>query len=365
MGQDFDNEWFLPADSYAATSVQIVKDYFPTSGGIPFYVYTKAGDYSAAHRDGSLSAMYGRVRNCEWTARQVFNWYDSFVEDPSRSDRAQASDRAFVLEVSRFISSPAGSRFAKDVAFEKASGDPVGIVGTRAFYQGKITDDAGKDVEFVNKLRESADKRPLDAFPFFYAFLFYDGYALMVEETIRNVVVALVCVLIVTTVLLGDILGSLLVVSMVGIVDVCLLGYMAHWNLDFNSVTAINVTIAVGLAVDYSAHVAHSFLVATGDRKQRAIHAIDHIGSSVADGAFTTLLAVLPLGASQSYVFTVFFKMWFMIIVFGVYMGLILLPVVLRWLGPPSYSAVENQTCHAAVKPREAATDEQLDVKHG
>merc|ERR1712032_1160231 len=93
---------------------------------------------------------------------------------------------------------------------------------------------------------------------------------------------------------------SFLVVSMVGIVDVCLLGYMAHWNLDFNSVTAINVTIAVGLAVDYSAHVAHSFLVATGDRQQRVIHAIDHIGSSVANGAFTTFLAVLPLGASQS-----------------------------------------------------------------
>jgi len=364
LKQDFENEWFLPADSYAATSVQIVKDYFPTSGGIPFYVYTKAGDYSAAHRDGSLSAMYGRVRKCEWTARQVFNWYDSFVEEQSRSDRAQVSDKAFALEVSKFISSPAGSRFAKDVVFEKASGNVMGIMGTRAFYQGKLTEDAGQDIELVNKIRESTGKKPLDAFPFYYAFLFYDGFALMVEETIRNVVVALVCVLLVTTVLLGDILGSFLVVSMVGIVDVCLLGYMAHWNLDFNSVTAINVTIAVGLAVDYSAHVTHSFLVATGDHKQRVTHAIDHVGSSVANGAFTTFLAVLPLGASKSYVFTVFFKMWFMIIVFGIYMGLILLPVVLRWIGPPSYSTVEHETCHAGVKPMETATDEQLDVEH-
>jgi hypothetical protein len=300
--------------------------------------------------------MYGRVRDCEWTARQVFNWYDSFVEDQNRSDRAQVSDRAFALEVSTFVSSPAGSRFGKDVVFEKANGDAVSITGTRAFYQGRITEDASQDVEFVNELRESAGKKPLDAFPFFYAFLFYDGYALMVEETIRNVVVALVCVLVVTAVLLGNVLGSFLVVSMVGIVDVCLLGYMAHWNLDFNSVTAINVTIAVGLAVDYSAHVAHSFLVATGDRQQRVIHAIDHIGSSVANGAFTTFLAVLPLGASQSYVFTVFFKMWFMIIVFGVYMGLILLPVVLRWIGPPSYSTVEHKTCDAAVIGKENAT---------
>merc|ERR1712054_352228 len=112
-------------------------------------------------------------------------------------------------------------------------------------------------------------------------------------------------------------------------VDVCILGYMSHWNLDFNSVTAINLVLAVGLAVDYSAHIAHSFLVSKGCGLERAKEAVDHIGASVFNGAFSTFLAVLPLGLSKSYVFQVFFKMWFMIVIFGTYFGIIVLPLVL------------------------------------
>merc|ERR1711971_132126 len=99
------------------------------------------------------------------------------------------------------------------------NGNVVGITGTRAFYQGKSTANGGEDIEFVKDLRESTGKNPLEAFPFFYAFLYFDGYALMLEETIRNVIIALVCVFMVTTLLLGDILASFLVVSMVGVVD--------------------------------------------------------------------------------------------------------------------------------------------------
>jgi predicted RND superfamily exporter protein len=341
---DFNYDWFLPPDSYAKTTNDIKNDYFSTGGGLPYFVYTKEGNYGTAHQDGSLAAMYGRVRSCKWTAREIYNWYESFVEDVGRSDRAKVSESAFVEELSQFVASPAGARFAPDIIFTVQGQNAVSIKGTRVFYLGMPTKNGGDDIEFVKALRESTDSKPLEAFPFFNVFLYFDGYALMLDETIRNVVIALVCVLFVTAALLGDIVASLLVVSMVGIVDICLLGYMAHWDLDFNSVTAINVTIAVGLAVDYSAHVAHSFLVAVGDRKERAMDAIDHIGPSVANGAFSTFLAVVPLGASNSYVFTVFFKMWLMIILFGAYMGLILLPVVLRWVGPQSYGAKDSST---------------------
>ena len=62
------------------------------------------------------------------------------------------------------------------------------------------------------------------------------------------------------------------------------------------------------------------------------------MGSSVFHGAASTFLAILPLAAAKSYVFTVFFKMWFGIIVFGVANGFILLPVMLSFFGPLSPS---------------------------
>lgn len=62
--------------------------------------------------------------------------------------------------------------------------------------------------------------------------------------------------------------------------------------------------------------------------------ALTQMGSSVFHGAASTFLAILPLSAAASYIFTVFFRMWFGIIVFGVANGFILLPVLLSLIGP-------------------------------
>ena len=47
-------------------------------------------------------------------------------------------------------------------------------------------------------------------------------------------------------------------------------GYMWLWGLSIETAAAILLTIALGLAVDYSAHIAHAFMAAEGDdRNQR------------------------------------------------------------------------------------------------
>merc|ERR1712139_120892 len=112
--------------------------------------------------------------------------------------------------------------------------------------------------------------------------------AVVDEETIHNVVIACVCVFVVNLVMLADVLAATLVLTMIALIDVCILGFMPYLDLDFNSVTAINLVLAVGLAVDYSAHIAHSFLVTQAPTgPERARHAVEHIGISVLNGAFS------------------------------------------------------------------------------
>ena len=41
--------------------------------------------------------------------------------------------------------------------------------------------------------------------------------------------------------------------------------------------------------------------------------------------------------------FATFFKVFFLVVVFGLYNGLFVLPVVLSFLGPAAYSAVEKE----------------------
>ena len=57
------------------------------------------------------------------------------------------------------------------------------------------------------------------------------------------------------------------------------------------------------------------------------------MGSSVFHGGFSTFLAIVVMGPSQTYVFVVFFRLWFGIIFFGMANGFIFLPVILTFIG--------------------------------
>ena len=45
---------------------------------------------------------------------------------------------------------------------------------------------------------------------------------------------------------------------------------MYFWNMNIDIVAGTNIIISVGLCVDYSAHMAHSFLTKTGTRSVRS-----------------------------------------------------------------------------------------------
>jgi predicted RND superfamily exporter protein len=106
--------------------------------------------------------------------------------------------------------------------------------------------------------------------------------------------------------------------------------------------------LAVGLSVDYAAHVAHAFLnieSQEGDknaRTTRVLTAVKHIGAAVIYGAGSTLLAISMLAFSTGYVFTAFFRIFFLVILFGLWHGLILLPVVLSTIGPQSLHVIQR-----------------------
>lgn len=63
---------------------------------------------------------------------------------------------------------------------------------------------------------------------------------------------------------------------------------------------------------------------------------MEHIGAAVLYGAGSTLLAQSLLAFSDAYVFRTFFKIFFMVVLFGIWHGLILLPVILSTIGPRS-----------------------------
>jgi hypothetical protein len=82
--------------------------------------------------------------------------------------------------------------------------------------------------------------------------------------------------------------------------------------------------------------------------------ALHHLGLPIIQGSVSTILGVTALIAAPSYIFVTFFKIVFMVMLFGALHGLLLLPVLLSIFGPGSChkSKKEEQTPVQVLAPR-------------
>merc|ERR1719258_1016642 len=130
------------------------------------------------------------------------------------------------------------------------------------------------------------------AFPYMFMFRYYEQYAIIEREALTNLGLALLAVFLIVTLFV--------VMLCVILVDVDILGLMWLWDLSIDSVAIINLVLAVGLAVDYSCHVAHAFVQMPNmlgpeatpreQRQARADKAVEEMGVAVVHGAVSTFL---------------------------------------------------------------------------
>ncbi|KAL8440535.1 hypothetical protein Efla_003206 [Eimeria flavescens] len=211
--------------------------------------------------------------------------------------------------------------------------------------------DDPEELEEQLKLQQELDKlrgaliAPLNVASYTYMMVFYESDLGILSSVLINMLSAGVAMLLVAFILIPELSAGLLVILMICMIDLALFGFMYFWHVKLHMVSTIALVISIGFAVDYSAHMCHCFTHCLGDtRNQRAIEALVLMGNPLFHGASSTLLGILLLGFSESFVFTVFFRMMVMVVLFGAAHGMILLPVILSWLGPMSSAhGVENE----------------------
>ena len=69
------------------------------------------------------------------------------------------------------------------------------------------------------------------------------------------------------------------------------------------------------------------------------------IGPAVLNGGITTFIAVVPLMFSTHYAFLGFFKVFFLAVIFGLFHGLVFLPVTLVLFGNEKAEMSEENNC--------------------
>ena len=79
------------------------------------------------------------------------------------------------------------------------------------------------------------------------------------------------------------------------------------------------------------------------------------------NGGMTTFLSVILLGGSKSHIFITFWKIFFFTVIFGLFHGVIVLPVALCYFGPSEKKGDESK-CEENGQVNEAVEEEANDV---
>ncbi|KAK2157172.1 hypothetical protein LSH36_196g03007 [Paralvinella palmiformis] len=348
LEQEFDITWFLPRNSYARKFTEATEYYFPSSG-TPAGIYF--GDINFYTDYNKLEDMYFELRNNKFVASStVGSWYYSYrvwmneTSHPLAPPLLGPEDNFYqLLRIYLFVptdkfSEPDGARFIMDLKFNETNRKILDA--SRMRFQYITLEGAAMEIEAMDNIRALVDGYGYpqdDNFVYALNFLVYEGNKVIKKELFRNLGLAFICIFLMTLILLDNFVACLLVCLCVimSLIDVG--GCMQFWGLTIDEVTAINLIVAIGLTVDYSAHVTHCFISNRGSRNERVEKTLKHVGPPVFYGGFSTFLAFVLLASSDSYVFMAFFQIFLLVVIFGLFHGLVLMPVLLSWIGPSAY----------------------------
>ncbi|KAJ9463258.1 Protein patched-like protein 1 [Diplonema papillatum] len=374
---NFDFEWFVPdgADMHHAFDL---RDTYFGGRSSSADVYFAEMDFSTEESQNSLKSAVSIVSRSKFvqngTVSSFLDVFISYLEnehptwtDPStglnvpstytRGSEVFVTSAIFFDALNVFTSPNTAPLNAFDYMHQvrwNEQVDSLVSVRIRFILISSVVEDGEVAVDAMDSLRDACASISVPAgarqpFPWAFMFVFFEGYKVIFDEVTRNVLIAGVCVLCIVTVLLANIFMGLVVAVIIGAIDTCLLGYMPWVGVDLNSVSVICTMIAIGIAVDYSVHIAHAFLLVSASdqefassRAQRAAYALWKMGPAVFNGGFSTFLAIMPLVFAKSYVFTVFFRMFSVIVLSGQFFGVMVLPVFLSLVGPPPNAGAIN-----------------------
>lgn len=280
-------------------------------------------------------------------------WYAELVDRIAGGAPALAG-AAFFPALTDSLASPTGVRFQADV--RRAEDGTIALARVTA--QQRDFDTNEEEVDSMHALRKLVDSSSLgDAFTYSFSFTFVEQSVVLLKEAALTVGLSPVFVFLVTLVLIGHPLGSAITLSSVGGAVTCVLGIVSFADNHINSVSVISLALAVGLSVDYTAHIVLHFIEHVGTRRERAAAALDALGPPVFHASMSTFLAILLLAFSKSFDFHVLFKVLVSMTTIGVGFGFLFTPAVLSLVGPPSLfrSNEEREVGEEALANRLAA----------
>lgn len=359
---DFNFDWFI-VGGYVEKNLDYARKYYSSSETTPVGLYTKRGDYYA-ERD-SMDTMIADYEDESYVKESSVrpNWWTAHWDWASESNRTIDSLESFGYSVQAFLEDEEGSGYSPNVIIDADGDYPVVVAAAidSQWFMGGKGKDAMDEVEDMQDargvVRDAAS--PLDPIVYTPDFVWTEGFAIVVAETLTSIGIACATVAVVLIILLGDLRAAVLVSFTVVLTCLCTIGSIYWYNDHLNSISAFFIIIAVGLSSDAPAHVCHAFQTARGTRRERAAKALNELGPSVFKGQTSTIFGIAILGFAVTYVFQVFFRYLMTILVLAIYFGLVQMPVALALVGPAERELDESPAARVAEEPVKIVDEEE------
>lgn len=351
LKHDFDTSMYLPTGSYSQKYVQIDRKYFPDDGAF-VQMYCSGIDYTS-NMEGFLE-FYDQIKAKPTIQTTTVDfWLASFLQwrrmTINQSIQSNTSAKViplqdhFYAELNKFMLTDQGRTYLRYIKFDNAA-HPTKIMASVLTFRHVKCLTAICNIEAMDDMRSLVDGRTFTdgGRCFVYSnpqYMFNETNKVLKLELYRNLALAAICVFVVTLILIANFWTSVLVFICVVCTVIDVAGTMQFWGISIDTASSVLLILCFGLAVDYSAHVGHTFMTLAGTRNERTMKTLVTIGPAVFSGGFSTFLAFLLLVNSISYGFTLFFRIFTSVVIFGLFHGLIFLPVILSLIGPSPYDS--------------------------
>lgn len=350
---DFESKWLAPTGSMVRKASDVEDKYFVETNHWFVDVYTKADSPDLLNSIDDYRSAVSALRNLSWAISDKF-WlttFDAFVVNDTDAfvdiHDFDVQTSLYALEQRKYFdrlgfrppeggscwagSLPFDKFLRNDSVYEEILDEPYSICATKIELEWKKIEQKAKQIERLDTAQHRIDNHVdhLDMFVLRSPTL--EALALTWIQTRQSVILVAVAVVVCCLFLLGRVWATALLFCVLAAIDVILLGSLWYIGETCNTVTTVILTLAIGLSVDFSAHLTHAFL-----------HSPDGVGGALArmlppisKGAASTLLAVLPMAASTSYVIRLFFKVCALIITVAYFFGAFVVPAVLHTFVAP------------------------------
>ncbi|XP_004638078.1 patched domain-containing protein 3 [Octodon degus] len=315
-------------DSYITPYFDVEEYYFSDYGPRVMVVVTENVKYWDENVRKKLEKCITNFEENKYVDKNVTEfWLQTYVQYMKNNSQDPNDKDSFMDNISGFLNT--FPNFMNDINISSSNE----IISSRGFIQTKDVAYPVRKKLMLQQLRGIAKKCEVPLLVYNHAFIYFDQYGAILENTLRNVLVASVAMFLVSLVLIPHPMCALWVTFAIGSVIVGVTGFMAFWKVNLDSISMINLVICIGFSFDFSAHISYAF-VSSSERSanRKAIEALHMLGYPVLQSATSTIIGVCILAAAQAYIFRTFFKVMFLVMVFGAAHGLIFIPVFLTFI---------------------------------